>query len=273
MRRPALNPIFVLGNCRDALCSNVFKAERPQLNLGRAASKGMEEIVITFLVRAIRRHRMIIASRVVLLAFQLVTTHDAASQPLPVDQPPPMDRQREIALALSSCPEALADKAGVYVLESSGYAKVRESQNGFTAIVQRSVPGAQEPQCMDAEGTRVILPRMLKVAEWRAQGKSPDEIRRLVGEAFAKVVFQPPSRIGINYMLSTENVVSDDHGVIAPFPPHVMFYAPFLTNADIGSEGQAGGGAAFVAAQGTPYALIIVPVPTAAQTKTGHQHQ
>jgi len=126
---------------------------------------------------------------------------------------------------------------------------------------------------MDAEGTRVILPRMLKVAEWRAQGKSPDEIKRLVGEAFAKGVFQPPNRVGIDYMLSTENVVLDDHGVIAPFPPHVMFYAPFLTNVDIGSEGQAGGGPAFVAAQGTPYALIIVPVPTGSQTNTSHRHQ
>jgi hypothetical protein len=228
----------------------------------------MEETMITFLVR----NRMIIGPRVVLLALQLVTTHDAAAQALP-NQVPLMDRQREIALALSSCPTALADKAGVYVLEPSGYAKVRESQNGFTAIVQHSVPGAQEPQCMDAEGTRVILPRMLKVAEWRAQGKSPDEIRRLVGEAFAKGVFQPPSRVGIDYMLSTENVVPDDRGVIAPFPPHVMFYAPFLTNVDIGSAGQAGGGAAFVAAQGTPYALIIVPVPTGAQTNTNHQHQ
>jgi hypothetical protein len=233
----------------------------------------MEEILITFLARAVRRNPIIVASRVVMLAFQLVTTHDAAGQSLPANQPPQMDRQREIALALSSCPATLADQAGVYVLEPSGYAKVRESQNGFTAIVQHSVPGAQEPQCIDAEGTRVILPRMLQVAEWRAQGKSPDEIRRLVGEAFAKGVFQPPSRVGIDYMLSNENIVADEHGVIAPFPPHVMFYAPFLTNADIGSQGQTGGGAAFVAAQGTPYALIIVPVPTAAQTNTSHQHQ
>ncbi len=70
--------------------------------------------MITFLVRTMRRHRMIIASRVVLLAFQLVTTHDAASQPLPANPPPPMDRQREIALALSGRPAALADKTDVY---------------------------------------------------------------------------------------------------------------------------------------------------------------
>jgi hypothetical protein len=39
---------------------------------------------------------------------------------------------------------------------------------------------------MDAEGTRTLLPRMLKVAELRAQGKSPEEIKRFVADAFAK---------------------------------------------------------------------------------------
>jgi hypothetical protein len=171
-----------------------------------------------------------------------------------------MDRQREIALALSACPASVASKAAVYVLEASGYVKVRESQNGFTAIVQHSLPTSQEPQCMDAEGTRTLLLRMLKVAELRAQGKSREEIQRFVADAFAKGVFQPPTRPGIDYMLSTENFVPDDKGTVAHFPPHVMFYAPYLTNADLGSEGQSAGGPAFVAAEGTPNALIIVPV-------------
>jgi hypothetical protein len=209
------------------------------------------------------------------LAVQLTMSASAAAQSVPAvtTQPALMDRQREIALALSACPASLANRAAVYVLEKSGYVEVRESQNGFTAIVQHSVPGAQEPQCMDAEGARTMLPRILKVAELRAQGKSPDEIRRFVAEAFAKGIFQPPRRFGIDYMLSTENVVPDDHGVIAPFPPHVMFYAPFMTNADIGSEGQDAGGPAFVAAQGTPYALIIVPVPTRTAMGSAHHHQ
>lgn len=213
-----------------------------------------------------------IGASVVALVLQFAMTRDAVAQSA-TSQPPRMDRQREIALALSSCPGTIAEKAGVYVLEASGYVRVRESQNGFTAIVQRSVPGAQEPQCMDAEGTRAMLPRMLKVAELRAEGKSPDEIRRFVADAFARGIFQPPRHTGINYMLSTENVVPDDKGVIAPFPPHVMFYAPFMTNADIGSEGQAAGGPAFVAAQGTPYALIIVPVPAGAPVGPAHQHR
>jgi hypothetical protein len=221
---------------------------------------------------AMLRNGLMISAAAIALAlhFTMVrptAAQSAASQPIPL-----IDRQREIALALSACPAAIAEKAGVYVLEAAGYVQAQESRNGFTAIVQHSVPGAQEPQCMDAEGARTLLPRMLKVAELRAQGKSSDEIRRFVADAFARGIFQPPSRVGIDYMLSTENVVPDDKGVIAPFPPHVMFYAPFMTNADIGSEGQVGGGPAFIAAQGTPYALIIVPVPAGAQSGA-HHHQ
>lgn len=176
-------------------------------------------------------------------------------------QPALMDRQREIALALSACPASVADKAAVWVLEKSGYVKVREGENGFTAIVQHSLPTSQEPRCMDAEGTRTHLPRILKVAELRAQGMSPDEIKRFVADAFARGVFQPPSRPGIDYMLSTENVViiDEEKGIVAPFPPHLMFYGPYLTNADLGADGKPGG-LAFVAGEGTPHALIIVPI-------------
>jgi hypothetical protein len=233
----------------------------------------MEAKMAISAVRSLLGNRLMVSARVVALAVLFTMARDAVAQAVAGQPIPLMDRQREIALALSSCPSALAAKAGVYVLEAPGYVTVRESQNGFTAIVQHSVPGAQEPQCMDAEGARTILPRILKVAQLRAQGKSPEEIRRFVAEAFAKGIFQPPRRVGIDYMLSTENVVPDDHGVIAPFPPHVMFYAPFMTNADIGSDGQDAGGPTFVAAQGTPYALIIVPVPRGAETDSSHHHQ
>jgi hypothetical protein len=197
-----------------------------------------------------------------MLAAQTVLSIPAAAQSVQSSgsTPPLIDRQKEIAMALSACPLSVASKAAVYVLDASGYVKVRDSQNGFTAIVQHSLTTSREPQCMDAEGTHTYLPRMLKVAELRAQGRSPEEIKRFVADAFAKGIFQPPNRPGVDYMLSTENLVPDDKGVVAPFPPHVMFYAPYLTNADLGSDGQGAGGPAFVAAAGTPYALIIVPL-------------
>ena len=221
--------------------------------------------------------------RICLLAGQIAVSPSAAAQSTPAtasQQPALMNREREIALALSACPPFVVSKAAVYVLEKSGYVKVRDSENGFSALVQHSLPTAQEPRCMDAEGTRTHLPRILKVAELRAQGKSREVIQRFVADAFAKGVFQPPTRSGVDYMLSTQNLVPNEKGAVVPFPPHVMFYAPYLTNADLGMErtnlGPDGNpsGPAFVAGEGTPHALIIVPVPTGAQqTGPGHHHQ
>ena len=183
-----------------------------------------------------------------------------------VQSPPLMDRQEEISLALSACPSSVADKAAVYVLEKSGYVKVRESQNGFTAIVQHVTPASQEPQCMDVEATRAFLPRVLKVAELRAQGKSSDEIRAFVSEALGKGIFPVPTRPGIIYMLSSRNLNTNGKG--ETFPPHVMFYGTHLTNADLGVDGKEVGpdgnpkGPAFVVGEGSPYSMIIVPVGT-----------
>ena len=201
------------------------------------------------------------------VAAVLVSTVAAAQSRVDAGRqtPQPMDRQKEIALALSACPAAVAPKAAVYVLETTGYMKVRESQNGFTAIVQHVMPTSREPQCMDTEGARTFLPRMLKVAELRAQGKTPQEIQSLVSDALKNGVFPTPQHPGVIYMLSTQNVLPSTKGVIGAYPPHVMFYGTHLTNADLGVDGSALGpdgnpkGPTFVAGEGSPYALIIVP--------------
>jgi hypothetical protein len=190
---------------------------------------------------------------------------------------PLMERQKEIALALSACPRSVADKAGVYVLEKSGYVKVRDSQNGFAAIVGHALPNSVDPQCMNAEATRTHLPVILKLAELRAQGKSSEEIKRVMAESRANGIF--PKQGGTNYMLSTENLTPNFNGVVAPFPPHVMFYVPGMTNADLGADITLGPDGnptvpAFVVNEGTPQATMIVPVEvhTAAGNASDHHH-
>jgi hypothetical protein len=180
---------------------------------------------------------------------------DALAKP-----PALMDRDAEIALALSAAPAGVAAKAGVYVLEKNGYVKVRDSQNGFVCLVDHRIPNSVEPQCPDEEGAKSFLPRFLMTASLRAQGKSEPEIRQAVRDAFAKGTLRPPMRPGVNYMLSTKNVVTIDEekGIAAPFPPHLMFYAPYLTNAALGSDGSPES-PMFVVDEGTPHALIIVP--------------
>ena len=96
---------------------------------------------------------------IVWCALATAVIRPVAGQSTSNQQPPLMDRQKEIALALSACPPSVASKAAVYVLDRAGYVKVRDGENGFTAIVQHAVPTSQDPQCMDAEGSRTFLPR------------------------------------------------------------------------------------------------------------------
>lgn len=189
-----------------------------------------------------------------------IAASSRADAPAPPAKSELLTRERETAAALSAGPSHFADQAGVYVLEQSGYVKVRESKNGFTCIVDRDSPQSFEPECMDAEGTETSLPRILYRAELRVQGKSEAEIGAAIAEGYTSGRFRAPRRPGIVYMLSKENrVVADPAtGRIVNFPPHVMFYAPYLTNADIGAGP---GGPAFVISEGTPGALVIVTVP------------
>lgn len=176
--------------------------------------------------------------------------------------PPILPREEEIALALSAGPAHFADEAGVYVLERQGYVKVRESKNGFTCIVSRSQVNTVEPECFDEEGTETLLPRSLMMGNLRAQGKTDEEIEQAVAEAFRTGKLRAPRRPGIVYMLSTKNIVPIDpsKGTVGPYRPHLMFYAPYLTNKDLGTK-FGPDTKAFIISEGTPHALIIVPVP------------
>jgi hypothetical protein len=180
------------------------------------------------------------------------------------------ERDREIALALEAAPAALAAKSGVYVHGPDGYVKARDSQNGFVCLVDHRIPNAVEPQCLDAEGVKTFLPKYQLVAALRAKGKPEPEIRQAVKAAFSSGRLKAPKRPGIIYMLSSHNVVTIDEvkGVAVPFPGHLMFYAPNMTSADVGSDG-APTSPVFIVDEKTPHALMIVPV---AAGGAGHSH-
>jgi hypothetical protein len=100
-------------------------------------------------------------------------------------------------------------------------------QNGNNALL---------PTCWDPEGSRTILPVMLRVGELLAQNKSAAEIKRDIDEGFALGRFHSPAKTGIAYMLAGDIQFDPKTGQISStvFPPHYMFYAPGVTNADIG---------------------------------------
>src|SRR6201987_2132054 len=153
------------------------------------------------------------------------------AQPLPELLP----REKEIALALSAAPEHLRNDAGVYVLERNGFIKVRSSTNGFTCIVNRDHPLNQKPVCFDAEGTAIILPKILRVGELLMQGKSMSEINADIAQGFRTGKYISHRRPGVAYMLSGDiRKYNPRAGKVESFQPNVMFYPPNLTNADLG---------------------------------------
>src|SRR5215475_13009758 len=90
---------------------------------------------------------------------------DAPTKPATILLP----QEEEIQLALEAAPEHLRAEATVYVFGMNGYRKVRTGTNGFTCLVNRD--GNQrgdddlKPTCWDPEGSRTIIPVMLRVGE------------------------------------------------------------------------------------------------------------
>jgi hypothetical protein len=174
----------------------------------------------------------------------------------------------QIALAESAGPPVAAD-AAIYVLGTNGYTKVRDGRNGFTCLVSRERPDTMEPECFDAIGTASVVPVRLFIEAERAAGAREDRIRAAVDEGYRTGRFQAPAKPGLVYMLSAHNYVFDpERKQVVHFPGHLMFYAPYATQKDVGS----GPGAPYIVAPGTAQALMIV-VPASGAHGSGDQRE
>ncbi|MGQ0734330.1 MAG: hypothetical protein ACT4QD_11810 [Acidobacteriota bacterium] len=188
-----------------------------------------------------------------------------ATQGLSAQQPPatpaatftrPATSAAEVELALDALPETLRADATVDVLRAKGYERVREGKGGLSCLLSRSRPDTQEPICWDKEGSETIMPVAMDEAAWRRAGVSEDEIAQRVAAGFSSGKYRAPRRAGVSYMMSTENWVHNGERVIR-YRPHVMIYAPYVTNKDIGADGK-DPGAPWVLNEGSPHAYIIV---------------
>jgi hypothetical protein len=107
---------------------------------------------------------------------------------LPIPSQALISREQEIELALKAGPAHLRNQATVYTFGKHGYEKARTGTNGFNCMVNRdgiqNGDTAVHPTCWDPEGSRTILPVMLRVGELLAQQKSAAEITRDVDAAF-----------------------------------------------------------------------------------------
>lgn len=158
-----------------------------------------------------------------------------------------LPRDFEARLALSAGPPHLRAGATVYVLDpAKGYVLERKGTNGFTCYVERTDylredygNGFITPECQDPEGTRSIVPVEFDIEKLRAEGKlTPTELKREVERRFQNGTYKPPARPGIVYMLSPVARLYSGPGSKTTMPmnmPHYMFFAPNLTEKDLGA--------------------------------------
>jgi hypothetical protein len=222
--------------------------------------------------------RPFILSFLLISLFALGPRHTSAQETQALIPP-----AQEIELALRAAPVHLRKEAGVYTFGKDGYVKAVLGSNGFNCMVNRD--GLQRgdttvhPTCWDPEGSRTILPVMLRVGELLARKKPAAEIDRDIDEGFKQGRFHSPTRAGIAYMLAGDIKFDSKTGELstAEFPPHYMIYAPGTTNSDIGISEMAmkqTPGLPFVYSGysgGTRTAYIIVMAQTTAAHKMNHR--
>jgi hypothetical protein len=186
----------------------------------------------------------------------------------------PLPRDLEIQLALSALPLHLRDNATVYVLNpDTGFEIARKGTNGFHAFVARTgddtFRGAWPlkeyrddilyPISFDSAGARAQMQIFFDAAQMQARGTPPGELKRNIQDRYKTGYYKAPERAGVSYMLSPilRTYFNPDEGetVGTLNIPHVMYYAPNVSNEDIGG-GKLGGMYPFVIMPG-PHGYII----------------
>lgn len=191
-----------------------------------------------------------------------------------------MPADLETDYALSALPPQLRPGATIYLLDpAKGYYVSRKGSNGFICFVTRTAWEWAEFRndiftaiSYDAEGARVIFPVFQDAESMRASGKfTALQVRNIILDRIKKGIYKAPARSGISYMLGplmrTYPGTPAKHDVMTMQMPHYMFYAPYVTNEDIGNipDGQADGPSViapeqmFLGKKKAPYGYIILP--------------
>jgi hypothetical protein len=171
-------------------------------------------------------------------------------------------------------PPHLRDSATVYVLNpDKGFEVARKGTNEFHAFVARtgddtfrgSWPFTEYrddilyPVSFDKAGVTAQMRVIFDAAEMQAKGTPPGELKKIIQDRFNGGFYKAPERAGISYMLSPVfrgYINPEENDSVATLNiPHVMHYAPHVSNNDIGG-GKPGGMDPFVIFHG-PHGYTI----------------
>ena len=156
-----------------------------------------------------------------------------------------MPAKLEAQFALSALPPALRDPATVYLLDpKQGYQLSRQGTSGVTCLVARTVwewvdfrNDIYVPLCYDAAGTKAHLKVIMDTAKLRAEGMSPVALKAEIENRYKNKTYKVPEKAGLSYMIAPimRAAGPPDMKVHTMSMPHLMFYAPNITNEDIGA--------------------------------------
>ena len=156
-----------------------------------------------------------------------------------------MPTKLETQYALSALPPAMRDQATVYLLDpKSGYQVTRHGTSGVSCLVERTAWEQADfrndiyvPLCYDAAGSKTYLKVIMDAAALRIQGVSPTVLKAEIEKRYQDKTYRVPDKPGVSYMVAPVMrtwMLPDWHVHTMPMQ-HLMFYAPNLTDEDIGS--------------------------------------
>jgi hypothetical protein len=180
-----------------------------------------------------------------LVAISLVGTATASPGQATETTIEQMPAKLETQFALSAVPPGLRDRATVYLLDpKTGYHLSRQGTSGVTCLVERTVwewvdfrNDIYIPLCYDAVGTKAHLKVIMDTATFRAQGMSPVALKAEIENRYKSKTYKAPEKPGLSYMVAPvmRALGPPDMKMHTMSMPHLMFYAPYMTNEDIGA--------------------------------------
>ena len=187
--------------------------------------------------------------------FSLTANAENRQTPKVLNKIEPLPRDLEIQLALSALPPHLRDNAAVYVLNpDKGFEVARKGTNGFHTFVARTGDDTFRgcwtlteyrddilyPVSFDAAGAKAQMRVFFDAAEMQAKGTPPGELKKIIKERYKTGYYKAPDRAGVSYMLSpilrTYVNPEESDKVATSNNPHVMYYAPNVSNEDMGGK-------------------------------------
>ena len=174
---------------------------------------------------------------------------------------PVLERDEEIRLAMSAGPVELSKDADVWVLEETGFTRVRSGTNGFSCLVVRNATnrGQLAPHCLNPAATETVLPSFRREGELQMQGLEAAAIDAELRRGWESGALPLPSGPAYAYMMSEGQKLGPN---LSQFRPHFMLYVPNITNADIGGD-PSNMDMPFVGPfEGHPLSTVVIMMPT-----------